>query len=138
MQKNYLVMLLASSVLIAGIFVAGCTDSSSSAETTGTLSAVPTVAHPAAKVQTGDSGQAAFNASATPAGTPPDGLEMNSTRPSGTPPEGMMANGTRPQGGPGDMAMNGTRPSGTPPDGMEMVGGNGPSGTPPSGTPPSS
>lgn len=135
MQKNYLMMLLASSVLIAGIFIAGCTDSSSSVQTTDTLSAVPTVAHPADKAQTGDSGQQpAFNQSATPAGTPPDGLQMNGTMPSGTPPGGMMANGTRPQGGPGGMEMNGTRPSGTPPDGMQGGNGEGPSGTPPSST----
>lgn len=140
MQKNTLVMLLASSVLLAGIFLAGCTDNSSSVEASGTLSAVPTVVHPVDKSAVGDSGQPAFNASATPVGTPPGGLQLNDTQPAGTPPEGMqMGNSTRPGGGPGGMDMgNGTRPSGTPPDGMQPGdGGSGPSGTPPSGTSPS-
>jgi hypothetical protein len=120
MQKSKLMMLFASSILIAGILVAGCTDSTSSVDTSSTLSAIPTLSHKADAATAGDTGQPQFNESAGPMGTPPDGMQMNGTRPSGTPPDGMQ--------------MNGTRPSGTPPGGMD---GSGPSGSPPSGTPPS-
>ncbi len=137
MQKSKLTVLLASTILIAGILVAGCTDSSSSVETTNTLSAIPTRSYASDAAVPGDTGQAQFNESAGHAGTAPDGFQMNGTRPSGTLPDGMQMNGTRPSGNPPDgMQMNGTRPSGTPPDGMQ--GGSGPSGTPPSGgSPPS-
>lgn len=123
MQKKSIMMLIASSILIAGILVAGCTDSSSSVETTSTLSTIPTLAHGTEAATAGDTGaKPQFNESAGSMGTPPDGMQMNGTRPSGTPS--------------GDMQMNGTRPSGTPPGDMQMDG-SGPSGTPPSGTPPS-
>jgi hypothetical protein len=129
MQKSSIMMLIASLILIAGILIAGCTDSSSSVQTSSTLSAIPTQAHGTEAATAGDTGaKPQFNESAGP-----NGMQMNSTQPSGTPPDGMQMNGTHPSGGPqGD--MNGTQPSGTPPDGMQM-GGSGPSGTPPSGTP---
>ena len=137
MQKRSILMLIASSILIAGILVAGCTDSSSSVDTSSTLSPVPSLSQsdgttPAAAADAGDKHQ--FNESAGQAGTPPEGMEMNGTRPSGTPPDGMQMNGTRPTGDrPEGMEMNGTRPSGTPPDGAQM-GGSPPSGSPPSGS----
>lgn len=134
MQKNTIAMLLASSILLAGIFVAGCTDSSSSVAATDTLSTIPTQSHAADRAPAGNSSQQPqFNQSAGPSGTMPDDMMTNGTRPSGTPPDGMMMNGTRPQGGPDGMEMNGTLPEGIQPG----EGGNGPSGTPPSGTPPS-
>jgi hypothetical protein len=130
MQKSKLMMLIASSILIAGILVAGCTDSTSSVGTSSTLSPIPSLARAAETTPAADTGglsssgtsgeKPQFNASAGPMGTPPDGMQMNSTRPSGTPPEGMQ--------------MNGTRPSGTPPGGIQ-VDGTLPSGTPPSGAP---
>jgi hypothetical protein len=136
MQKRSIMMLIASSILIAGILVAGCTDSSSSVQTSSTLSPIPSLSKtdgttPAA----GDAGEKhQFNESASQAGTPPEGMEMNGTRPSGTLPDGIQMNGTRPAGArPEGMEMNGTRPSGTPPDGMQM-GGSPPSGSPPSGS----
>jgi hypothetical protein len=111
MQKSKLMMLIASSILIAGILVAGCTDSTSSAGTSSTLSPIPSLAKSAETTPAGDAGglslsgasgeKPQFNASAGPIGTPPDGTQMNSTRPSGTPPR--------------DIQMDGTRPSGTPP-----------------------
>jgi hypothetical protein len=118
MQKSSIIMLIASAVLVAGILVAGCTDGSSSVETSSTLSPIPSLARATETAPsgnnigagTGDKPQ--FNQSAGPMGTPPEGMQMNGTRPSGNPPGGMQ--------------MNGTPPSGTPP-----------SGTPPSGTPPS-
>lgn len=130
MPKSKLMMLLASSIIIAGILIAGCTDNSSSIETAATLSAIPTMAHAAASEPAGDAGdKPQFNESAAAMGTPPEGMEMNGTRPSGTPPDGMQMNGTRPSGTrPEGMEMNGTRPSGTPPDGMQM-GGSPPSGS---------
>lgn len=145
MQKHYLMVLVASSILVAGIMVAGCSDSSPAVDTT-TLSPVPSLSHSEGTKTAGDAGSALangtpgagdrpqFNESAGPSGTPPDGMQANRTRPSGTPPDGMQMNGTRPSGTPPDgMQMNGTRPSGTPPDGMQM-GGEPPSGSPPSGT----
>jgi hypothetical protein len=136
-------MLVASSILIAGIMVAGCSDSSSSVDT-ATLSPIPSLGQADKTTNGGDTGTGAaamtsgdspqFNESAGPMGTPPDGMQMNGTRPSGTRPDGMQMNGTGPSGTPPDgMQMNGTRPSGTPPDGMQMDG-NGPSGIPPSGS----
>jgi hypothetical protein len=136
MQKRSIMMLIASSILIAGILVAGCTDSSSSVDTSSTLSPIPSLSKsdgttPAA-ADAGDKHQ--FNESVSQAGTRPEGLEMNGTRPSGTPRGDMQMNGTRPSGDrPEGMEMNGTRPSGTPPDGMQM-GGSPPSGSPPSGS----
>ena len=133
-------MLLASSILIAGILIAGCTDSSSSVATSNTLSPIPSVGQSEGTVPAGNAGglsssetpvmagsgdKPQFNESAGPVGTFPEGIQMNSTR-SGTPPDGIQMNGTRPSGTPpGGIRMNGTRPSGTPP-----------SGTFPSGTPP--
>jgi len=137
MQKRSIMMLIASSILIAGILVAGCTDSSSSVDTSSTLSPIPSLAKsdgttPAAATGAGDKHQ--FNESVSQAGTRPEGLEMNGTRPSGTPRGDMQMNGTRPSGDrPEGMEMNGTRPSGTPPDGAQM-GGSPPSGSPPSGS----
>jgi hypothetical protein len=133
MQKRKLVVLLASTILIAGILVAGCTDSSSSVETSNSLSTIPPRSHAADTAAAGDAGQPQYNESAGPMGTP--GIQMNGTQPSGNPPGDMKMNGTRPSGTPPEgMQMNGTRPSGSPPDGMQMDG-SGPSGTPPSGTP---
>lgn len=123
MQKSTIMMLIASSVLIGGILLAGCTDSSSGVET---ASAPPTAAGQAPSAETpmvtpGEAGavdKPQFNESAVPMGTPPGGMQINGTRPSGTPPDGMQMNGTRPEGAPpGGMQMNGTRPSGTPPSG---------------------
>jgi len=134
MQKSKLVVLLASTILIAGILVAGCTDTSSSVETTSTLSTIPPRSYAADTAAAGDAGQPQSNESAGPMGTP--GIQMNGTQPTGTSPGDMKMNGTRPSGTPPDgMQMNATRPSGTPPGGMQMDG-SGPSGTPPSGTPP--
>jgi len=131
MQKSSIMVLIASSILIAGILIAGCTDSSSSVQTSSTLSTIPTQAYGTEAATAGDTGaRPQFNESAGP-----NGMQMNGTLPSGTPPDGMQMNGTHPSGGP-EGEMNGTRPSGTPPDGMQM-NGSGPSGTPPSGTPPS-
>jgi len=133
MKKNHLMVLVASFILVAGIMVAGCSDSSTAVDTT-TLSPVPSLSHSDGTKTAGDSGSAIANGtpggagagdrpqsneSAGMPGTPPDGMQMNRTRPSGTPPDGMQ--------------MNGTRPSGTPPDGMQM-GGEPPSGSPPSGS----
>jgi len=138
MQQKSIMMLIASSILIVGILVAGCTDSSSSVETTSTLSTIPTLAHGTEATTGGDAGaKPQFNESAGSMSTPPDGMQMNGTQPSGNPQGGIQMNGTRPSGTPPDgMQMNGTRPSGTPPGGMQ-VDGSGSSGTPPSGTPPS-
>jgi len=110
-------MVIASAILVAGILVAGCTDSSSSGQAASTASTDP--AQAAVTADAGNSNTAAlsatpdqavnignkpaFNQSAGPQGTPPGGMMMNGTRPSGTPPAGME--------------MNGTRPSGTPPSG---------------------
>ena len=138
MQKRSIMMLIASSILIAGILVAGCTDSSSSVDTSSTLSPIPSLSKsdgttPAATA-TGAGDKHQFNESVSQAGTPPEDMKMNGTRPSGTPQDGMQMNGTRPSGNrPEGMEMNGTRPSGTPPDGMQM-GGSPPSGSPPSGS----
>lgn len=119
MQKSSIMMLIASSILIAGILVAGCTDSSAASQTSSTPS--PTAAQAVITTSAGSTGglsssmtpdQAStgdkpqFNQSAGPQGTPPDGIQMNGTRPSGTPLGGMQMNGTRPSG---------TPPSGTPP-----------------------
>jgi len=137
MQKRSIMMLIASSILIAGILVAGCTDSSSSVDTSSTLSPIPSLSKsegttPAAAADAGD--KHLFNESSSQAGTRPEGMEMNGTHPSGTPQGGMQMNGTRPSGNrPEGMEMNGTRPSGTPPDGIQM-GGSPPSGSPPSGS----
>jgi hypothetical protein len=128
MKKNSIIVLVVSAALVAGILVAGCTDSSSSVETSSTLSPIPSLATAAQTALSGNTGEAGtgdkpqFNQSAGPMGTPPDGMQMNGTHPSGTPPDGIQVNGTRPSG---------TPPSGTPPSGSP------PSGTPPSGTPPS-
>lgn len=120
MQKKRIMVLFASSILIAGLLVAGCTDTSSSVETSTTLSSIPTIAQAAESAPEGDTGdKPRFNESAEAMGTPLDGMQMNGTRPSGTPPDGMQ--------------MNGTRPSGTPPYGMQ-IGGSPPSGSPPSGS----
>ena len=138
MQNRSIMMLIASSILIAGILVAGCTDSSSSVDTSSTLSPIPSLSKsdgttPAAAA-TGAGDKHQFNESVSQEGTPPEDMKMNGTRPSGTPPDGMQMNGTRPSGNrPEGMEMNGTRPSGTPPDGMQM-GGSPPSGSPPSGS----
>jgi hypothetical protein len=132
MQKSSIMMLIASTFLIAGILIAGCTDSSSSVQTSSTLSTIPTLPHGTEAVTAGDTGaKPQINESAGP-----NGRQMNGTQPSGTPPDGIQMNGTQPSGGPQGDQMNGTQPSGTPPDGKQM-GGSGPSGTPPSGTPPS-
>lgn len=124
MAKNTIMMLIASSVLIAGILVTGCTDNTLSDDTSSTLSAVPTLAHATAP-SVGSAEGHVFNESAVQNGTPPSDMQMNGTRPSGTPPEGMQMNGTRPATPPDGMMMNGTRPEGTPPSGPA------PSGTPP-------
>ena len=123
MQKSTIMMLIASSVLITGILLAGCTDSSSVGETgstpstaTGQVQSAETPMVTPGEAGTGDRPQ--FNESAVPMGTPREDMQMNGTRPSGTPPDGMQMNGTRFEGAPpGGMQMNGTRPSGTPPSG---------------------
>ena len=120
-------MLIASTILIAGILVAGCTQDASSTSTQSTGNTAQSTEQ--GQAVGGDSGTTAssttpdratnigdkpqFNQSAGPQGTLPAGMQMNGTRPSGTPPGGWQ--------------MNGTRPSGTPPDGWQM------NGTPPSG-----
>jgi hypothetical protein len=125
MKRSFIIMLVASAMLIAGIFVAGCTsDSGSSASSTAVTS-------PQAVQSLTVSEQAAAGTQEkpVPSGTIPEGMQMNGTAPSGTPPEGMVMNGTAPSGGPGGMPGNGTAPSGEKPSGTP------PSGTPPSGTP---
>lgn len=128
MQKSNIMMLIASSILIVGILVAGCTDNSSSVETSSTPSTIPSLAPASETAPAGDAGglsssvtqgdKPQFNESAVPMGSPPEGMQMNGTRASGTPPDGMQMNGTRSEGPPaGGMQMNGTRPSGTPPSG---------------------
>lgn len=118
MKRSIIIMLVASAILVAGIFVAGCTSDSGSSST---QSAVSTPA------------QAASTAAAS--------SEQSAAAPSGTPPADMQVNGTAPSGGMGDL-QNGTAPSGTPPEGMQGNGtapsGEKPSGTPPSGTAPTS
>ena len=84
MQKSSIMMLIASSILIAGILVAGCTDSSSSVDTSSTLSPIPSLSKsdgttPVAAADAGDKHQ--FNESASQAGTRPEGMEMNRYRP---------------------------------------------------------
>jgi len=119
-------MLIASGVLIAGILVAGCTDSSSG-QASGTANPATTEVQPAAIAGSENSNIPAIS------GTPESGAGTgdipvyNQSAVQGTPPAGLQPNGTRPSGAPPDgMQMNGTRPSGTPP-----------SGTSPSGSPPS-
>ena len=119
MQKSSIMMLIASAVLVAGILVAGCTDSGTSGDTgstsaTSAAQAVETA--PAGNAvglsssvtpgETGNGNKPQFNQSAGPMGTPPDGMQINGTRPSGTPPGGIQMDGTPPSG---------TPPSGTPP-----------------------
>jgi len=137
MKKSSIMMLIASAILIAGIFVAGCTQDTGSAsgQTVSTSTASTGQAQVVEQTPSGVSGgisssatpgQAStgdkpqFNQSAGQKGTPPEGMQINGTRPSGTPPDGMQMNGTRPSGG--------TPPTGTPPSGTQ------PSGTPPSGS----
>lgn len=128
MTKKITLILLASALLIAGVFIAGCTQDAGA-----TTSSTPITQEQAAAT--------ASEENVKPSGTPPEGMAMNSTAMTGERPEGgKMMNGTAPQGGnpPEGMEMNGTRPSGTPPGDMQGGGGQGsPSGTPPEGTPPS-
>jgi hypothetical protein len=127
MKPSSTSILVVTALLIAGVFLAGCTQDSGA--TTGSTAAgsdqVQTVAT-TAKVN-----------NVQPSGTPPADMQVNGTHPSGTPPAGMETNKTRPSGTPpADMANGSTPPSGTPPADMGN-GGTPPSGTPPSGTPPS-
>ena len=118
MKKQITIALVASAILIAGVFLAGCTQEAGAVTETSPVS-------------TGEQGQAEV----TPAGE-------NAALHSGTPPADMQMNGTRPSGKPsGGMGMNMTKPSGTPPadraDGGERPAGEPPSGDPPADTPPS-
>jgi hypothetical protein len=124
MKKSMSIMLVVSAILIAGVFLAGCTQEETTAATTSIS----------------DQGQAAVipaETNAHPSDTPAADMQVDSTAPSGTPPAGMEKNMTRPSGNPPTgMEMNMTHPSGTPPADMQN-GGTPPSGSPPSGTPPS-
>lgn len=129
MKRSIIIMLVASAILISGIFVAGCTSDTGS-------TATPAAVSGSAAGTPDTSGQASAGTSekAAPSGTPPADMQRNGTAPSGTPPEGMAINGTAPRGGPGGMPGNGTALSGEKPTG-EKPSGTPPSGTPPSGTP---
>jgi hypothetical protein len=116
MKKQITIIMVVSAILIAGVFLAGCT------QETGTVTESSTV--PSEQVQA--AATPAGETTAMPSGTPPADMQMNGTHQSGTPPEGMGINMTKPSGTPpADMQEGGERPSGEPP-----------SGTPPSGTPP--
>ena len=124
MKRSIIIMLVASAILVAGIFVAGCTSDSGSSSA---QSAVTTSAQAASTA-------APSEQSAVPSGTPPADVQGNGTAPAGG--MGDMQNGTAPAGGMGGMQGNGTAPAGGPSGDMK---GNGtaPSGEKPSGTPPS-
>lgn len=122
MKKEITITMVASAILIAGVFLAGCT------QETGTVTET-------SLVSTGEQGQATVTPAGETAtlqsGTPLADMQMNGTRPSGKPSEGMDMNMTKPSGTPpADRAEYGERPAGEPPS------GDPPADTPPSGTPP--
>jgi len=129
MKKSSIMMLIASAILIAGIFVAGCTQDTGSAsgQTVSTSTASTGQAQVVEQTPSGVSGGISSSATPGQASTGDKPQFNQSAGQKGTPPEGMQMNGTRPSG---------TQPSGTPPNGMQMNETR-PSGTPPSGTPPS-
>jgi len=111
-MKKSICMLIVSAILIAGVFLAGCTQGSGSTSPQSSVSQVTSPDQSDQPAITRD--RPAFNQSAAPNGTLPSGFMMNGTPPSGPPPDGVMRNRTPLSG----MMMNGTPPSGSPPEGM--------------------
>ena len=112
MKIKSIFTLIASAILITGVVIAGCTQSSASVsqqpDNASGISAVQTLpTYSDNQIRSND--RPAFNSSWGPNSSSPSGMRGNRTRPSGTPPEGMM-NGTFPPGLP---------PSGTPPSGSQ-------------------
>ena len=120
-MKKSMYMLFVSAILVAGVFLGGCTQDSGSTSQQSTGSQVVSPDQPDQPAITSDRPE--INQSAAPNGTLPSGMMMKGVPPSGPPPDGVMRNRTPPSG----MMMNGTPPSGPPAEGMMSYG------TPPSG-----
>ena len=113
-MKKCICMLIVSAILVAGVFLAGCTQDSGSTSQQSTGSQVVSPDQPDQPAITSDRPE--INQSVEPNGTFP--LMMNGAPPSGPPPNGVMRNRTPPSG----IMMNGTPYSGPPPEGMMRNG----------------
>ena len=120
-MKKSMYMLFVSAILVAGVFLAGCTQDSGSTSQQSTGSQVVSPDQPDQPAISSDRPE--INQSAAPNGTLPSGIMMNGAPPSNPPPDDVMRKRTPLSG----MMMNGTPPSGPPPKGMMR------NGTPPSG-----